>query len=160
MRKTKLKRGNSVLKRTPLKRGKSVLRRTPLRKRGKSSYSKLIKECDKLFFEVLIKERGRKCEICGSFKQIGTFHILDKKNYSRLRYKQINALLACWWGCHHVYHHSYYEARDRIIPKIKELRGEDYEDQLKALNAISEPLNTFQLNLLKVAFQRELDVIH
>lgn len=134
-----------------------IKRKTKLRKNSKSERSKLIKKCDELFFKVLVKERGRKCEICNKTKGIGPSHILSKQKYPRLRYSQQNIILMGWYCCHQPYHHDYYDARDRIVPKIKELLGNDYEEQLKILHETMSPTDTTTLRFMKAAYEKVLE---
>ena len=121
-----------------------------------SNRSRLIKVCDKLMFEVLKKERGCVCEICGRTQGIGTFHILPKSTAPRLRYSKDNLLLVCWFPCHNLFHHDVYRAQ-AIIKKIKELRGEDFETRLRTLNAISPPLKTFELEKIKFGLEQFME---
>ena len=116
--------------------------------RKQKTRSNLIKKCDAQMFKILLVERGAICELCGGRANLGTFHILSKKKYPRIRYHKKNLLIAGWFCCHFPFHQDYYMARDKIIPRIKELRGENYEDELKALDAISEKLSLTRLNIL------------
>ena len=97
----------------------------------KSERKKLIEKCKKLIREKKLKLYGSRCQFCGSTKQVGLFHILSVGAYPRLELHEDNMLLACWFGCHHKWHHDYYYARDIIEPKIKKLVGENYEEDLR-----------------------------
>lgn len=121
---------------------------------------KIIKKCDKLLSQIILLERGSMCEICGKRSNLGAFHILNKGTYPRIRFNKANILIAGWYCCHHPYHHNYYTARDRIIPKIKELRGDDYEDELRKLDAIAPKHNTLYLELLHEALKIELEALN
>jgi hypothetical protein len=88
----------------------------------------------------LISERGAQCEICGGLHKLGLFHILPKGKYPRLRFYKENLLIAGWFCCHFVWHHSYYEARDRIEPRLKEILGDNYEEKLKILDGTAQKL--------------------
>ncbi len=114
----------------------------------RSERAKLINKIEKLLLIKLKKERGDRCEICGKRELVGLFHILPKGKYQRIRFNEENLLLAGWWCCHYPYHHDFYKTRDKIIPRIKELRGEDYEDRLKFLNAIEVKLTKFRLECI------------
>ena len=85
-----------------------------------STLGKLKAEADKLFFQVLIKERGAKCEFCGRNTTLGTFHIMHKSTHPRIRFLKTNAIIACWHPCHHNWHHNYFLAREMEL-RIKEL---------------------------------------
>ena len=65
--------------------------------------------------------------------QLGLFHILGKGSHPRLRFYEENLLIAGWFCCHFPFHHDYYDARDRIVPRIKEIVGNDYEEVLLAV---------------------------
>ena len=129
-------------------------------KRKKRPRTKLIESIEKILFQILIHERGRKCEICGARNQrLGLFHILPKGRYPRLRFYKDNLLIAGWFCCHFHFHHSYYEARDRIIPRIKELRGESYEDELREKDLVALTLSEDYLKVLKDILTKELEEI-
>lgn len=85
------------------------------------------------------------CQLCGSRKQLGLFHILPIGRYPRLQLHRDNLLLTCWFGCHYPFHHDFYKARDIIVPRIKEVLGEDYEEELKELNNTQPKLNMTRL---------------
>ncbi len=143
---------SSLKRRTPLRR------KTPLRKKSNSLESRLIRECDDLLLKILLKLRGHKCEICGRTRgtgRLGKFHILPKGAYPRLRYYEQNVLIVGWTCCHNNWHSDYYKGRE-IEKRLKELRGEDYERQLKIADISATPLNTFMLELYRAAFKIKL----
>jgi len=107
--------------------------------------TKLKEKIDDLLLEKLKSERGDKCELCGGRNQLGLFHVLSKGSHPRLRCHERNLLIAGWFCCHFIFHHDFYIARDRIIPKIKELLGEDYEEQLWALERTLPILDRMEL---------------
>lgn len=111
----------------------------------KTSKKRLIELCEAKILEELKEERGARCEICGGINQLGLFHVLPKGVYYNFRLHKENLLIAGWFCCHLPWHHSYYEARDRIVPKIKELLGEDYEVRLKQLADNAPKLNEVRL---------------
>jgi hypothetical protein len=118
----------------------------------------LIEEADKLLFQILCYERGERCEICGKpSAKLGLFHILPKGAYPKIRFRKVNILLAGWFCCHLPWHHNYYEARDRIEPRIKELRGVDYENKLRAMDLCAKTLSTERIRLTVMSFRRDLD---
>ncbi len=121
----------------------------------KSSRSKLIKECDKLMFEILKLERKGICQICGRIQGVGTFHILSKGAYPRLRYIKSNLLLVCFYPCHKNWHHDFYKARI-VEQKIKSLIGENYEEELQRINIGLPKLDVLQLSKIKFALKQEL----
>jgi hypothetical protein len=102
-------------------------------------------------FEVLKIKRGEVCEVCSNTQRLGTFHVLPKSTAPRLRYNEENLLLVCWKD-HFLWHQDYFRAK-AIEKRIKELRGKDYEIRLRALNAISPPLNTLKLEQIRFALE-------
>ena len=117
--------------------------------------SDLIKKLDALMFKILILERGARCQICGGRAGLGTFHILEKGKYQRIRYDKKNLLIAGWFCCHNAWHHTF-EAKERIDKRIKEIVGENYRNELKAQNYTSIKLTLVYLNMLHAVFKAEL----
>jgi len=97
----------------------------------RSERKKWIDKCRVLIRKQKIKLYGNRCQFCGSNKQVGLFHILSVGAYPRLELYEDNILLACWFGCHHKWHHDFYYARDVIEPKIIKILGKNYEQDLK-----------------------------
>ena len=118
--------------------------------------TKAIDACEHLTFEILKYKRGPKCELCGGNKQLGTFHILPKGRFQRLRFHKSNLLIAGWYCCHYDWHHTFIIARDVIEPRIKELCGENYEEDLRKLDLIQPKLTLTYLSTLKLALEAEL----
>jgi hypothetical protein len=119
---------------------------------------KLIKKTEDVIREEYRIIYGDICQICGKHtKQAGLFHILDKRRYPKIRLHKINLLWVGWYCCHYPFHHDPYEARDRIIPKIQEIRGVDFEDQLKALDKMQGRQDMTYLELRYIQAQEELD---
>ena len=126
------------------------------RMKRQSPRGKLIKQCDDLLFHILLLERGSVCEICGKPGNMTPFHILPKGSYPRIRFYKANLLLACWFSCHNLWHHDYFIAKERIEPRIKQLRDEDYKDKLIASNAMAPRLSTTYLGILREALKIKL----
>ena len=130
------------------------MKRTRLKK--KSVRGKLLSECDNLHLQILRRERGLKCQICGrEDKNVGRFHILPTGKYPRLRYCGKNVLIGCWFPCHNDWHSSFEKAK-LIEKRIIKLRGKDYKDRLLFLEAIQPKLSISQLGLIKIGFQEIL----
>ena len=106
-------------------------------------------------FDLLCLERGKRCEICGKKGIVGKFHILTVGSHPRLRYSTDNILLSCWFPCHHNYHHDFHKAK-KIEVKIKQLRGDDYEDRLKALDLMQPKLDMFHLGILEAGLKEQV----
>jgi len=125
---------------------------------------KLIEQCEDLLRKILIAERrsshsssGRVCQICGNpVANPSLFHILNKKDFPRLRLDARNILLAGWWCCHYKFHHDPYFARDVVWPRIAELLGPDWEAQLKVLNSTKPKLDMLELSKIRLDFQSRL----
>ena len=124
----------------------------------KSARGKLIAKADSLLFQLLKLKREAKCEISGRTEGVGTFHILDKATFPRIRHHEMNLLLVAWLPHHHNWHH-YPESHlrnHRTREGIIRLRGADYEDKLKALNVIAPRTTDFQLELIVEGIKQEL----
>ena len=128
-------------------------------RRKKNPRTKLIEKLDKVLFEILLYERGERCEICGGSQQLGLFHILPKGRFQRIRFNKQNVLIAGWYCCHYLWHHDFYIARDRIAPKIRELRGENYEIELRQIDLTAPPLTELYLKTLLKALEKERDAL-
>lgn len=143
-----------------------------LSKTRRCSESKF-KKCDDLYRAYLKKKRGLVCELCGkpqamlSFP-LSVFHILSKSVAPRLRYDEINTLIACWTKgqsrcCHNVFHNSgfgeWHDRRKKEIEKrICELRGySDYEElktDLRLRNRIAKKLD---LKMIEAGLKKEAE---
>ena len=108
-----------------------------MKKRKKlTDRKRLERDLEKLITEKLRAKFGNVCQITGKpDKQCGQFHILPKGAYPNLKYRPENILWAGWFSSHYAFHHDYYKARDEIVPRIKALLGDDYEERLKAFSA-------------------------
>lgn len=129
------------------------------KRRKENPRTKLIEEIDDLLLEIIKYERGERCEICGGSYNLGLFHILPKGRYPRIRFYKQNLLIAGWYCCHFLWHHDYYIARDRIAPKIRQLRGDNYEEELTKLDVTASPLTEMHLKMLKRALGKELKAL-
>ena len=122
-------------------------------RQSKSSRKKLRNEIGYLQYQILLKERGPNCEICGVRKAQGRFHILSVGAHPKLEFNSYNILLSCWFPCHYNWHHSYEKAKE-IEKRIKYLRDETYKDRLLA-EEVTEPKHTMTyLNMLLMIFGR------
>ena len=125
--------------------------------RRKSARQTLIEKAESLTFQILQYQRGSLCEICGrKSDQLGLFHILPKGRYQRLRFSRKNLLLAGWYCCHYPWHHSFFVARDVIYPRLEELLGVGFEDDLKMLDLTSPKITMTYLQTLVMALEVEL----
>jgi len=122
---------------------------------SKSERGKIVKELDSLLFQILCKERGKMCELCGRTIGVGTFHILPKGSHPKLRYAQINCLLACWLPCHQSWHKDYFKAK-AIDKKIRQIVGQDYEEKLIKIEVMQPRHDMTYLKTLLHAFKEIL----
>jgi len=133
------------------------MKRTSLRNR---SDKKILRdEVGALHLKLLKKKRNNydTCEICGRHPvRLGRFHIMLVGQYPRLEFCDENILLTCWMPCHNDYHHNP-EKADAIKDKIKKLQGSDYRDRLKAHSAVHRTITMTYLNMLKKAYEQELE---
>jgi len=132
------------------------MKRTRLK--PKSDKMKIIDHAEKLLRKILVIERGQVCELCDKGKSgLGLFHILNKQKYPRLRLDPDNTLIAGWFCCHNRFHHDPFFARDKVFPRIEELRGKDYEDRLKLRHAMLPRMSATQASMYKAALEKELE---
>ena len=125
---------------------------------GRSTRGKKLDAMDKVMSKIIQIKRGRKCEVCGRTNNLGVSHILPKSIYPRLRYHEFNLILLDWTKCHsNLHHYTDHDPPNRhTIEKIKELRGEDYRDQLLAINRMQPQMTAFRLDLIHRALIEEL----
>jgi len=114
-------------------------------------------KCEALLREILKIERGDRCQICGrTADNIGLFHILPKGSHSKLRLYKANLLLACWLPCHSTWHHEYKKAK-HIEKRIKEICGENYEEELLKLEAMVPKQGLVYLSMIHAGLKQELE---
>ena len=127
------------------------MKRSRLKKR--SPKGKLLTECDKLFRQIILRERLNRCEWCKKVKGLSVSHILPKGRHPRLRYFKANVLLLCT-GCHiFKWHKSPLEA----AKFMEETKGKDYTDKLKVYDIALPKLTMHQLNIYILVFKQELE---
>lgn len=124
-----------------------------------SDRGKIVKACDKLLFEILKLERGNICEIHQhECPKIGPMHILNKAKYPRLRWASQNIILAGWFCSHYWTHHDPDDERSKFAKnRIRELRGENYRENLVILDKIQPKLTISNLKTLKISLELILD---
>lgn len=121
-----------------------------------SRRQKIIVECRSIMLKMLKMERGSACEICGRVGNVHLFHILPVGRFPRLQFHTRNLLLTDWHPCHYNWHHDIEYGRSIIEPKIKELRGENYQEDLMKLDIISPKISLFYLKTFIEALRLEL----
>jgi len=131
-------------------------RYTPIKK---CSTKKILRDkTGALHLKILKFKRGEICELTGRRSDtLGRFHILDVARYPRLEFHDENVLISSWYGdgAHFDWHHNFYKARD-IEKRIKQLRGEDYEERLKILDAMQPKITMFRLQMIHEAFKQAI----
>jgi hypothetical protein len=128
------------------------------RKTSGKSERKIIRDrIGRLHLEILRLKRGDRCEICGKTNVIvGRFHILTVGSHPRLEFRDENVLLSCWMPCHYLYHHNP-EKASATKKRIRELRGDNYEDMLYEIERNMAQHNKLYLLALEVSFKKELE---
>lgn len=115
---------------------------------------------DKLFFQYLVHKRGYICEIHNrECPGIGPMHILPKGKYIKLRYDEVNVVLACWFNAHYPTHHD--PDGDKAIfarKRICEIRGYATWDALLADLKLRDKLTarTPDLKMMNIIYRQEL----
>jgi len=113
---------------------------------------RLEKRIEKLITEKMRFRFGNKCQLCGkeyeNGKGLGQFHVLPKGAFPNLKYRPENIVWACWFKCHYSWHHDFMVARDEVLPRIKNLLGDDYEERLKNLSNELTKTNMYELEKL------------
>lgn len=138
------------MKRSYLKRKPYKLKRSRLKK--KSIKGELIEECDRLFRQILLRERPPKCEHCYKTHLLQVSHILPKGRYPRSRYSKNNVFLLNR-DCHLEWWHKNPLAAAEFVKKV---RGENYIEKLLVYDRTLPKLINHQLNLYKFVFEKEL----
>lgn len=135
-------------------------KRKPLSKM--SSRGKLRKEIGKLHLEILRKQRGDICEICRLPGNVGRFHILPVGRYPKLEFHDGNVLLTHWLHCcqaHYLWHHAGPADHKnlRTLNRIRELRGANWEEELRAIDLTMPRHDGLFLLALRETMKKELN---
>ena len=112
-----------------------------------------------LHLKLLRLQRGNKCEISGDANcVVGRFHILRVSSHPRLEFESENILLCRWFPEHYAWHHN--GANDlrnaKTLARIKELKGEDYEEKLLKIEATKQRHDMLYLEALKLYLKSEI----
>ena len=107
-----------------------------------SNKGRLIRECDRLFRQVLLKERPHKCEWCGKQSdRLQVAHILPKGSHPRLRYRRENVLLLDF-PCHPERWHKDPLNANLFIEMYK---GNNYIETLRQIESFMNKHDTLYL---------------
>ncbi len=124
------------MKRSWIKRGDSVLKRSPLRQKSFKKYLKEEVGKAQLEYLRLFRHNEHICDICKKYRPfLSRFHILPVSKYSKMEFVDENVLLTDWLPCHEKWHHDYEEAK-HIEARIMEIRGLHYKEKLITMNAL------------------------
>ena len=136
-----------------------IYRKYPIRK--KSDRQNIKDKCFALLREILKIERGNKCEVCGrKANNLGLFHIISQAQAPCLIFHRQNLLIMCWQSCHFYWHHNQRSVQgQRVLRKIIELRGKNWERDLKSLAAIQPKMSAFQMGMYYEALKSELEFV-
>lgn len=123
----------------------------------RSTKGKQLDRMDKLQSQILRIKRGPNCEIS---ERLGTcvFHILNKKDYPRLRYYEWNLLWTSWTHAHSFWHHygPHHPKIKWIVDRIKALRGKNYYSDLKVQDIMHPRMKPHQLDMIELSLKQEL----
>ena len=118
-----------------------------------SERGRLIKNCDKLFREIILLERPNKCEWCGRAIRLQIAHIISKAAHPRLRFKKENVLLLCF-PCHPPkWHKKPHEAMDYV----RKYKGEKHLEKLYEIERWAGRHDRLYLMALEMNFRNELE---
>lgn len=119
----------------------------------KSDHQRLLERCDKIFKQILLKEREHKCEWCGVVTDnLQVAHILPKGKYTKMRYRRENVLLL-HFPCHpEKWHKSPLDA----AAFITQYKGPEYRQTLLEIDKWMDKHTTVYLMALIQKFNEEL----
>ena len=134
------------------------MKRSPLRKT--SDRGRLRKEIGRLHLQVLLKQRGCRCEFTGKEGGPGDFarfHIIPVARRPRLEFADQNIIIY-WRKDYYVWHDPYHHDQrsvlgQRIISKIIELRGPNYETDLYDIDRYTGKHDKLYLLALRQQFK-------
>ncbi len=85
---------------------------------------------DKIWSEAVKEVAGGRCEICMKNTTLNSHHIFSRSNRS-VRWDLDNGI--CLWVAHHTFgNFSAHKSPIEFIEKLKEMRGEDWYERLRA----------------------------
>jgi hypothetical protein len=102
----------------------------PISKKG------LKKKLDELWSELVKREAGNKCEVCGKTEYLNSHHIVGRRNL-RLRWELYNGVCLCA-GCHTFKTNSFHQNPIWADEWLRENRSEDYRLVKQTMNEIKK----------------------
>jgi 5-methylcytosine-specific restriction endonuclease McrA len=102
----------------------------PISKKG------LKKKLDELWSELVKREAGNKCEVCGKTEYLNSHHIVGRRNL-RLRWELYNSVCLCP-GCHTFKKNSAHQNPVWFDEWLRENRSEDYNLVKQTMNEIKK----------------------
>lgn len=102
----------------------------PISKKG------LKKKLDELWSELVKREAGNKCEVCGKKEYLNSHHIVGRRNL-RLRWETYNGVCLCA-GCHTFKTSSFHQNPIWADEWLRKNRSEDYRLVKKTMNEIKK----------------------
>lgn len=118
-----------------------------------SERGRIVCRLDKLFRQILLKERPHKCEWCGKpSDRLQVAHILPKGKYPRLRYRRENCLLLDF-PCHPEKWH-----KDPLNAQlfIEQYKGKNYLQTLREVEKFISKHDKLYLLALEQKMKEEL----
>ena len=141
-----------MLKRSWLKRGNSVLKRSWIKKSRKTERQSLILELDDIVRQI-VRLRDKVCQKTGRTEDLQCAHMISRKNH-HLRWNMDNVVLLqkgthCFWA-----HVHYNQFRDFMINRIglEKVEWLEMQDRIHC-----KPIYTCDLKLLKADLLDKLE---
>lgn len=125
--------------------------------RKKSERGQIIEECLSIIRKQLKQRYNNKCQVCGKeASNLGVFHILPRGLYPKLVLHNKNILLVCWNPCHdHWHRHRTDSPQGQLVQdKIIQLRGQNYERDLKLIDTYHPSLNLTYLKTYLASLEK------
>jgi hypothetical protein len=114
----------------------------------------LKKKLDSLWSELIKREAGNKCEVCGRNESINSHHIVGRRNL-RLRWELYNGVSLCA-GCHVFKTQSFHQNPIWADEWLRKNRSEDYKLVKQTMNEIKKWTMDEMLEL-REEFEKELN---
>lgn len=99
---------------------------------AKKKKKSVTKQLDEIWSEIIKIIGGYKCEYCGKTSYLNSHHIFSRSNYA-VRWEPING--SCLCSGHHTLSSTFSAHKTPIefVEWIKEKRGEDWYEKLRAM---------------------------